>query len=142
MTIEFLEELRSLVLRVKRDELRVNSLKSKLYSPQGLNTDVKVQSSGNESDALVDIVCDMEQTLEAERAELDRMSRIAEESFRVLDDEHRKLMLLRYNCGFTWTEIMSTMHYSSSSIYRKRKECFMVLLGGSNGMDEVAKVMR
>ena len=132
MTIEFLEELRELVLQIREDEMRVSSLKSKLYSPQGLNTDVKVQSSGNESDALVDIVCDMEQKLDAERAELDRRSRIAEEGFRILDDEHRRLMLLRFNCGFGWSEICKAMHYSEASIYRKRKECFKALFGGED----------
>lgn len=136
LTKEYLNNIRALVLQIRAEQLRVSSLRSKLYSPQGLNTNEKVQSSGNESGALADIVCDMQQKLDEECEQLEQMKHVAEVGFGVLSDEQRQVMILRYLCALEWPEIRELMHYSAATVYRRRDECFAILFGEEKDDDK------
>lgn len=118
MTIEFLEDLRRLVLSIYKDEGKVESLKSKVTSPQGLNTDVKVQSSGYKQDALMAVLCDMEARLQDKIAEAERMSAEAEIIYEAFGEDG-EMMRYRFSCGCTWEEVSELMHYDSRTVYRR-----------------------
>lgn len=118
MTIEFLDSLRGLVLDIYRDEGKIETLRGKLTSPQGLNTDVKVQSSGYKQDALMAVLCDMEQKLELKINEAERMAEEAEKTYEQFGEDG-EMMRYRFSCGCTWEEVSELMHYDSRTVYRR-----------------------
>ena len=116
------EELLSIPRRaqdIADEQNRIEVMKAKLYSPRGLDTSDKVQSSGSQT-ALADIVIDMEQRLDTKRQEL---SKLREEAANLIykadiDDDERVVLALRYTEIMTWHEITSAIHYSIATAYR------------------------
>ena len=104
---------------LRKREDRIKCMKSKLLSPKGLDTSDKVQSSGSQT-ALIDIFIDMEQTLDAEKQELEHLQA---EALKViyradLPSEQRMVMLLRYTENATWRSITETVHYGIATVFR------------------------
>lgn len=120
MTREEFLAIPKLAREISEERSHIAVLRGKLYSPRGLDTSEKVQSSGSQT-ALADIVIDMEQRLDSKEAELDRMQ---EEAARIilgndeLTGEEIMLMLLRYTEGAKWETIADAIHYSPASVFR------------------------
>lgn len=116
---------------IQDEENRIAVMRSKLYSPRGLDTSDKVQSSGSQT-ALADIVIDMEQKLEARETELERLQVQAQELIQgseLLDGDTIVLMLLRYTANARWSDIAETMHYGIATIYRMHSSAIDILFG-------------
>ena len=116
-------------LRDERDRIEV--IKSKLYSPRGLDTSDKVQSSGSQT-ALADVVIDMEQRLEHREWELGRLqeqAKCAVLGSDTLSGEQVMLMILRYVDCAGWSEITETLHYSIATVYRMHRESLEIIFG-------------
>jgi len=107
---------------LRNRENRIEAMRSKICSPRGLDTSDKVQSSGSQT-ALVDIFIDMEQTLDAEKMELDHLQQEAVKLIYGADlkDEERMVMMLRYTEIATWRKITETVHYGIASVFRIHK---------------------
>ena len=106
---------------ISEEEDRVAVMRAKLYSPRGLDTSEKVQSSGSQSH-LADIVIDMEQALDARKAELESLS----EALILIDSaelsgEERALMFLRYAEDRSWRDITETIHYAAATTFRMHR---------------------
>ena len=105
------------------EENRIAVMRSKLYSPKGLDTSEKVQSSGSQSH-LADIVIDMEQALEEKKRELDWLKTEAltlVDETEELSGEERAIMVLRYEEDRTWPEITETIHYAVATVFRMHR---------------------
>ena len=101
------------------EENRIEALRAKLYSPRGLDTSDKVQSSGSQT-ALADVVIDMRQRLDTKEQEL---SRLRAEAINLIhgadiDDDERVVLMLRYTECAAWSEITAAIHYSAATVYR------------------------
>ena len=107
---------------ISEEEDRVAVMRAKLYSPRGLDTSEKVQSSGSQSH-LADIVIDMEQALDARKAELESLRA---EALILIDSaelsvEERALMFLRYAEDRSWRDITETIHYAAATTFRMHR---------------------
>lgn len=104
---------------IEDEDNRIEVMKSKLYSPRGLDTNEKVQSSGSQT-ALADVVIDMEQRLEAKKIELSRLRAEALQMIygAYLTDSERLVLMLRYTEDSAWSEITEAIHYSVATVFR------------------------
>lgn len=123
---EFLS-LPELYKRLKKDTERVNNMRDRLYTPKGLDTRDKVQSSGGKS-MLAEIVIDMQQKLDDRMADFNRMkveaaAMIADK----LDDDTALVIRLRYVECISWSEIQAILDCSPATLYRCRKTAIHVL---------------
>ena len=101
------------------EQNRIEVMKAKLYSPRGLDTSDKVQSSGSQT-ALADVVIDMEQKLDTKKREL---SELINEALSMiykadLENDERVVLMLRYTEIMSWHEITETIHYGIATAYR------------------------
>ena len=116
-----------------RDEKnRIEVIRGKLYSPRGLDTNEKVQSSGGQT-ALADVVIDLEQKLDLKEMELGRLQEQAKDAVLgsdTLSGEQVMLMILRYVDCAGWSEITETLHYSIATVYRMHRESLEIIFGG------------
>ena len=135
------KEILSIPPRIKdiaKQRDRIEALREKLYSPRGLDTNEKVQSSGGESAALADIVIDMQQDLNEEQETLNDIRARAAEIIETLPDEQKYVMRLRYldtdaagePIVHSWPEIAGVMFYSTPTTYRKHDEAMAILFPG------------
>lgn len=123
---EFLS-LPVLYKQLKKDTERVNNMRDRLYTPKGLDTRDKVQSSGGKS-MLAEIVIDMQQKLDTRKADFNRMkveaaAMIADK----LDDDTALVIRLRYVECISWSEIQAILDCSPATLYRCRKTAIHVL---------------
>ena len=104
---------------IEDEDNRIEVMKSKLYSPRGLDTNEKVQSSGSQT-ALADVVIDMEQRLEAKKIELSSLRAEALQMIygAYLTDSERLVLILRYTEDSAWSEITEAIHYSVATVFR------------------------
>lgn len=118
------------IKELKQEKNRVDALREKLYSPRGLDTSEKVQSSGSQTE-LADVVIDLEQKLDEKLRMLSVLQREAEAMFREeeLAQEDFILMMLRYYEGDSWAEISKAMCWSESTIYRRHHELLEQIYG-------------
>lgn len=117
MTREFLESLRRLVLYIKAEETELKKLENELTSPQGLNTDVKVQSSGYEWESKMAEFCDRKERLEAKKAEADCMKQEAEKIYEQFGEDSIMLRC-RFSRGYTWENVIKEMPYDERTVWR------------------------
>ncbi len=111
---------------IEAEDERIMTMKSRLYSPKGLDTSEKVQSSGGNQTALADVVIDLEQKLDLKKMALERLQdEVVEMVYHELDleDVERIIFLLRYTerC-LGWRDIAAMIHYGESTVYRKHDE--------------------
>ena len=123
---EFLS-LPVLYKQLKKDTERVNNMRDRLYTPKGLDTRDKVQSSGGKS-MLAEIVIDMQQKLDDRITDFNRMkveaaAMIADK----LDDDTALVIRLRYVECISWSEIQAILDCSPATLYRCRKTAIHVL---------------
>ena len=114
---------------LKDEQNRIAVMRSKLYSPRGLDTSDKVQSSGSQT-ALADIVIDMEGKLDNKELELRHLqdeARCAILGNDTLSNDEVMLMLLRYTEGASWQEISETIHYSIAQVFRYHRIALDIL---------------
>lgn len=122
---EFLS-LPELYKQLKKDTERVNNMRDRLYTPKGLDTRDKVQSSGKSM--LAEIVIDMQQKLDARISDFNRMT--AEAAAMIadkLDDDTALVIRLRYVECISWSEIQAILDCSPATLYRCRKTAIHVL---------------
>ena len=123
---------------ISEEEDRVAVMRAKLYSPRGLDTSEKVQSSGSQSH-LADIVIDMEQALAGQENDLylrvktlfGTMDRVIPVGFSIGSAaafaenlallEERALMFLRYAEDRSWRDITETIHYAAATTFRMHR---------------------
>ena len=122
---------------IAEEENRIAVIRAKLYSPRGLDTNEKVQSSGSQT-ALADVVIDMEQRLEAKKIEL---SSLRAEALRMiygadLEDSERLVLMLRYVEDSTWLEITEAIHYSVATVFRIHRAAIDKLFCGAKFVEE------
>lgn len=119
MTKEEFLSIPKMAREIEDEDNRIEVMKSKLYSPRGLDTNEKVQSSGSQT-ALADVVIDMEQRLEAKKIELSRRRAEALQMIygAYLTDSERLVLMLRYTEDSAWSEITEAIHYSVATVFR------------------------
>lgn len=128
---EILLAVPDMVKEIRREQQRIDALREKLYSPRGLDTGEKVQSSGGSQEALADVVIDLEQALDEKRCELKGVQKEVEKMFRDagLAQEDFILMMLRYYEGLSWGEITKAMCWSEATIFRRHHDILEQIYG-------------
>ena len=111
---------------IENEDARIETMRSRLYSPKGLDTTETVQSSGSNQNALADVVIDLQQKLDEKKMELVRLqNEVVEMIYHELDleDRERIIFLLRYTerC-LGWKDIAAMTHYAESTVYRKHEQ--------------------
>ena len=114
---------------IQSEQTRIDNMRQRLYSPQGFDDRERVQSSGREGSALVDVVLDMEQKLETKRKRLEYLKSGAEEAFKRLPLEERELMTLRYLSAQSWDVVATVMNYAPVTVYKKHQKIMKTLFG-------------
>lgn len=120
MTKEELLALPGIYEKIRQDSVRIQKMRARLYSPKGLDTRDKVQSSGGNS-MLAEVVIDLQQKLDA-RA--DAFNRLTAEAGELISDNlegnSALVMRLRYVDCFNWSEIAAMLDLSPATLYRYR----------------------
>ena len=107
---------------IERDRKRIDLMRSRLYSPKGLDTRDKVQSSGG-ANMLAEIVIDLQQKLDARVDVYEALKAEADDLIKSkLDDDTALVMRLRYIEAITWSEIAAILDYSEATLYRYRRQ--------------------
>lgn len=127
------EELLSIPRKVRDiadEEYRIETLKAKLFSPRGLDTNEKVQSSGSQT-ALADIVIDMEHKLDLKKQALGKLRAEAMNMIYGADltEDESVVLMLRYTEFMTWPEITEVVHYASATVFRIHRKAVDKLFG-------------
>ena len=113
--------------RIEQDKLRVHNMRARLYSPKGLDTRDKVQSSGG-NNMLAETVIDMQQKLDKRINDFDIMRAEADKLIAgKLSDDTALVMRLRYVDCFNWSEISAMLDYSPATLYRYRRTALKIL---------------
>ena len=120
---------------INRRRDRIAALRQKLYSPKGMDTNEKVQTSAGETAMLADIVIDMEAELERDAEDLNELRAEAAKIIETLPEEPRYVMRLRYldedhngePTTWSWTEIARLMYYSEATAHRRHGEALDIL---------------
>lgn len=113
--------------RIEQDKLRVHNMRARLYSPKGLDTRDKVQSSGG-NNMLAETVIDMQQKLDKRINDFDIMRAEADKLIAgKLADNTALVMRLRYVDCFNWSEISAILDYSPATLYRYRRTALKIL---------------
>lgn len=118
------KELMALPLKVRdieRAKLRIEKMRTKLYSPKGFDSRERVQTSGSQRDAMADMVIDLEMKVQAEQEDVEKLTDAAGKMFTELDPEAKQLMTMRYIGALSWPDIAEVMHYSPPSLFRKHR---------------------
>lgn len=120
-----------LAREVEQEAERINSMRARLTSPKGFDSRERVQTSGSQDNALVDVIIDLSQQLEDKQGMLDLLEREARQAIdrAGLTGEDRALMVLRYVEAYTWEDVEQTMHYSRATVFRRHKEAMTKLYG-------------
>ena len=129
MTKDELLKLPEIYAGIERDRKRIDIMRSRLYSPKGLDTRDKVQSSGGNS-MLAETVIDLQQKLDARVREADRLRAEADRMIsRELSDsiDLALVMKLRYIQCLSWAHISEWLQYSPATLYRYRREALSIL---------------
>lgn len=129
-----------LAREVEKEQARIESMREKLTSPKGFDSRERVQSSGSQQSAMVDVIIDLEQQLEEKRSVLSVMERQAQNMINRsgLAGEDSALMVMRYVEAYSWETVEQLMHYSRATVFRKHNEIMARLYG----TQEEAGIMR
>ena len=112
---------------LERDRRRVDIMRSRLYSPKGLDTRDKVQSSRG-ANMLAEIVIDLQQKIDARTEAYEYMKAEADGLIQSkLQDEVALIMRLRYIEAINWSEIAAMLDYSPATLYRYRRQALDIL---------------
>lgn len=134
MTREELLQIPAVARRIRHERDKVEAMKAKLYSPKGLDTHERVQSSGSMAPILADVVIDAEAELEIEEEELQAKAERAKELIKArLDGEDKEVMMLRYVYGLEWEEVARIMIYSQQTIFRRHQLALEKLYNKEDG---------
>lgn len=121
-----------LAREVEKEAARIESMRSQLTSPQaGFDSRERVQSSGSQHPALVDVIIDMEQQLTEKRGMLSLLKRRAQSMINRsgLTGEDSALLVLRYVEAYRWETVEELMHYSRATVFRRHNELIQKLYG-------------
>ena len=112
---------------IERDRKRVAAMRARLYSPKGLDTREKVQSSGHDS-MLADTVIDMQQKVDEKAEAFNEVIAEAEQLiYEHLTGDLLFIMRLRYVDVLSWEDISKVSLYSPATLYRYRREAIAIL---------------
>lgn len=125
---------------VETEANRIEVMRAHLTSPKGFDSRERVQSSGTQQSALVDVIIDLEQQLDEKRATLNVLKRQARALIlkAELEGEDNALMSMRYVEAYSWELIEELMHYSRATVFRRNNEIIHRIYGDG----EVAEIMR
>lgn len=127
MTKTELLKLPDIYLRIEQDKQRIHNMRARLYSPKGLDTRDKVQSSGGNG-MLAETVIDMQQKLDKRISEFDTLRAEADKMIAGrLKDDTALVMRLRYVDCCNWAEISAMLDYSPATLYRYRRIALDIL---------------
>ena len=121
----------TLAREVENEQARIDSMRSMLTSPKGFDSRERVQSSGSQQNALVDVIIDLEQQLDEKRGMLKALEREARQTFARagLTGEDSALMILRYVQAYSWETVEQMLHYSRATIFRRHSDIIKRLYG-------------
>lgn len=121
-----------LAREVESEAARIDDMRARLTSPKGFDSREKVQTSGAQNSALVDVIIDLEQQLDEKRSMLSVLKRQAQATFlnAHLQGEDSALMVLRYVEAYSWETVAELMHYGRATMFRRHKEILERLYGG------------
>ena len=129
-----LESIPGIAREIEQEAERINSMRSRLTSPKGFDSRERVQTSGSQDSALVDVIIDLGQQLDDKRGMLDLLER---QAMQLIDraglaGEDRALMVLRYVEAYSWEDVEKTMHYSRATVFRRHRDIMEALYGQEN----------
>lgn len=129
-----------LAREVEAEANRIEVMRAHLTSPKGFDSRERVQSSGTQQSALVDVIIDLEQQLDEKRATLNVLKRQARALIikAELEGEDNALMSMRYVEAYSWELIEELMHYSRATVFRRNNEIIHRIYGDG----ETAEIMR
>lgn len=124
-----------LAREVESEQTRIDSMRGMLVSPKGFDNRERVQTSGSQQSALVDVIIDLEQQLDEKRGMLRTLEREAQHMFTRagLTGEDNALMVLRYVQAYSWETVEQLMHYSRATIFRRHSDIIKRLYGEAEG---------
>lgn len=120
-----------LAREVEAEENRIETMRAHLVSPKGFDSRERVQSSGSQQNALVDVIIDLEQQLEEKKETLAVLERQAQELIksRGLTGEEHALMVMRYVQACSWEVIERLMNYSRATVFRRHNDIIRSIYG-------------
>ena len=123
-----------LAREIEAEAARIEGMRSMLVSPKGFDSREKVQSSGPQQNALVDVIIDLEQQLAEKQGMLNLLERQAQQAINRagLGTEHNALMTLRYVQAYSWDTVEKLMHYSRATVFRRHNEAMKIIFGSQN----------
>ena len=127
MTEEEFLKLPGIYERIKQDTARIEKMRARLYSPKGLDTRDKVQTSGG-SNMLAETVIDLQQKLDAKVEAFNKLT--AEAGLMISDNlegDTALVMRLRYVDCFSWAEISAMLDISEPTLYRYRRVALEII---------------
>lgn len=129
-----------LAREVEKEEARIESMRAKLTSPKGFDSRERVQSSGSQNNALVDVIIDLEQQLSEKRGMLSVLERQAQALINRagLTGEDSALMVMRYVEAYSWETVEELMHYSRATVFRRHNE-LLIRIYGAQEDDEIMR---
>ena len=112
---------------IVQESNRIENMRARLYSTQGLDTRDKVQSSGGSS-MLAEIVIDAQQELDNRMSDFYAMVSEADKLIAArLDGNEAQVMRLRYVGCIGWAEISAMLDLSKATLYRYRNTALEIL---------------
>lgn len=120
-----------LAKEIASDADRIEAMRSALTSPKGFDSREKVQTSGSQDSALVDVIIDLEQQLDEKRGMLSVLKRQAQAAINMtgLTGDDSILMQLRYVHVYSWETVEQLMHYSRATVFRRHSEVLKIMYG-------------
>lgn len=120
-----------LAKEIKAEEDRIEAMRSAITSPKGFDSRERVQTSGSQDSALVDVIIDLEQQLEEKRGMLSVLKRQAQQAINMsgLTGDDSILMSLRYVHVYSWETVEQLMHYSRATVFRRHSEVLKMMYG-------------
>lgn len=131
-------EIPRLAKEVREEEARIDSMREALTSPKGFDNRERVQSSGSQNSALVDVIIDLEHQLEEKADTLRLLERQAQKLFQAqgLRGEDNALMVMRYVEAYSWETIEQLMHYGRATIFRRHNRIMAEIYGEEQEKEE------
>ena len=132
-----MQSIPQLAREIEAEASRIESMRQRLISPKGFDSRERVQTSGSQDNALVDVIIDLEQQLEDKRGMFETLRREAKQLITrsALIGEDRAIMMMRYVEAYSWETIEEVMHYSRASVFRRHREILDELFGPEKSKD-------
>lgn len=136
MTKDELLKLPDMAASIANEGKRIEAMRARLYSPKGLDTRDKVQSSGG-NNMLAETVIDLQNKLDAR---IEKYEQLRAEAYvmieRALTGDMYYVMSLRYVDALSWAEVASIVNVSAATVYRKHRAALSKLFNQEAGNEQ------